>query len=421
MSDLEYWIWFSGLQHLRVRTRAALLEQFETAKGVWFADRQALLQIPGLHEDELTALSDKTAGDAARILRRCDEAGVQIITIQDAAFPERLRNIPDPPYVLYVKGKLPAIDAEPVIGIVGTRKSTPYGDKMARNIAYEIAGSGGIVATGLAGGVDSRAAEGALMAGGKVIGVLGVAINDVYPSYNVRLYEDVSNSGALISEYPPDAAGNRDWFPRRNRIIAALSLGVVVAEAPLRSGALITAHRALDYGRDVFAVPANADAVNSRGSNQLLREGALLTENGWDVLKEYEAQFPERIRKDGSGVIPEEYSIPEENRKQEQCSKAAKPGEIGKGFLKFRVPVRRKAEKAETEAVPVVLEEQLKGLNENQLKIVSVMDHASMHVDDIIDLSRLPAASVLSELTMLQIKGFVTQEQGKRFTLNIHK
>ena len=418
MSELEYWIWFSGLRRLRYRTRRALLEQFENPQGVWFADKRQLERIDGILPEELQELLQKEPGDAVRILRRCEEEGVQIITMQDAAFPERLRVIPDPPYVLYVKGRLPAVDAEPVIGIVGTRRSTPYGDKMARNIAYEICTRGGIVVTGLAGGIDSRAAEGALMAGGTVIGVLGVPINEVYPSYNTKLYMDVMNAGALISEYPPDAGGSRSWFPQRNRIIAGLSVGVVIAEAPVRSGALITAARALDYGRDVFAVPANADAENSRGSNALLREGAILAENGWDVLKEYEARFPERIRMEGSGTIPETYALPSESAAQkpeEEAAKAKKP----KGFFRFRVPVK-KPEMPQEDAVSK-LETQLASLNENQLKIIGVMDRASRHVDDIIDLSRLPASTVLSELTMLQIKGFVRQEQGKRFTLNVSK
>ena len=422
MSDLEYWIWFSGLRCLRVRTRSALLDRFENAKGIWFADRSELEKIPGILPEELEELSRRDGSEAVKILRRCAEEDIQVITIQDAVYPDRLRNIPDPPYVLYVKGHLPSIDAEPVIGIVGTRRSTPYGDKMARNIAYEIAAGGGIVTTGLAGGIDSRAAEGALMAGGRVIGVLGVAINDVYPSWNGRLYSDVQTLGALVSEYPPDAKGSKEWFPRRNRIIAALSLGVVVAEAPPRSGALIPAHRALDYGRDVFAVPANADAGNSRGSNQLLREGAFLAENGWDVLKEYEAQFPDCIHKDGCGDIPKELSIPEENRKAEKSKDEKTLEKVTRGFLKFRSPVRKKEEAAvPVQAEASVLEAQLGSLNENQLKIIGAMDKASMHVDDIIDLSRLPAATVLSELTMLQIKGFVRQEQGKRFTLNIRK
>ena len=421
MAELEYWIWFSGLRRLRVRTKQALLERFENAKGVWFADQRDLEKLPELLPEELAELADRNPGDAVKILRRCEEEEVQIVTLQDAVYPERLRNIPDPPYVLYVKGRLPAVDAEPVIGVVGTRRSTPYGDKMARNISYEIASRGGIVVTGLAGGIDSRAAEGALMAGGKVIGVLGTAINEVYPSYNTRLYMDVQASGALVSEYPPDAKGSKEWFPRRNRIIAGLAVGVVVAEAPFRSGALITAHRALDYGRDAFAVPANADAGNSRGSNQLLREGAIMAETGWDVLKEYEARFPERIHKDGAGTVPEEYAVPEQNRKKEDENQKA-PEKAAKGFLKFRIPAKKKElPESEPAASPSTLEAQLKSLTENQLKIIGVMDRASMHVDDIIDSCRLPAAVVLSELTMLQIKGFVLQEQGKRFTLNIRK
>ena len=418
MSELEYWIWFSGLRRLRYRTRRVLLERFASPRGVWFASEQELRRIDGILPEELDELLKRTEGDAVRTLRRCREEDVQVLTMQDAAYPERLRLIPDPPCVLYVKGHLPEVDAEPVIGIVGTRHSTPYGDKMARNIAYEIAARGGIVTTGLAGGIDSRAAEGALMAGGRVIGVLGCPINEVYPSYNTGLYQDVQANGALISEYPPDAGGNRSWFPQRNRIIAALSVGVVVAEAPLKSGALITAARALDYGRDVFAVPSNADAENGRGSNGLLREGAILAESGWDVLKEYEARFPERLHREGSGDVPESYAVPEQNRSAEQKSEAAAP-EKKQGFFKFRVPVRRK--ETAPDAAPEKLEEQLAALNENQLKIVGVMDRVSMHVDDIIDLSRLPASVVLSELTMLQIKGFVKQEQGKRFTLNISK
>jgi len=422
MSELEYWIWFSGLRGLRSGTKRTLLERFETPKGIWFAEEKALRTVEGILPEELEALLTRTPGDTARILRRCEEEDVEILTMQDAAYPERLRILPDPPGVLYIKGHLPAVDAEPVIGVVGTRQSTPYGDKMARTISYEIASRGGIVCTGLAGGIDSRAAEGALLAGGKVIGVLGVPINEVYPGYNTRLYQDVQASGALVSEYPPDAGGSRKWFPQRNRIIAGLSLGVVVVEAPLRSGALITASRALDYGRDVFAVPYNADAENGKGGNGLLREGAILAENGWDVLKEYEARFPDRIRSTGGGTLPEERTLPTQNQElAPEKTAPASPDTEGKSFFKFRVPVRRR-EKPKPAAAPVSgLEEQLASLNETQLKIVGVMEHETMHVDDIIDLTHLPASAVLSELTMLQIKGFVRQEPGKRFTLNISK
>lgn len=400
MSDLECWIWFSGLSCLRFRTRQTLLDRFDGAKGLWLADRRELETLPGLLPEERRALEDRDDKETGRILRRCAEEGVQILTWQDAAYPERLRNIPDPPYVLYVLGTLPAVDTEPVIAVVGTRRSSSYGEKMTRRIAGEIARCGGTVVTGLAAGIDSVAAEAALDAGGSVIGVLGVGINRVFPRGSGPLYERVRAGGALVSEYPPDAEGRKEWFPQRNRIMAALSLGVVVTEAPVRSGALITAHRALDYGRDVYAVPANADSPKGRGSNRLLREGAALAECGWDVMQEYEAFYPERIRH----ADP----LPEPEPKEEAD---------GKDFYRFRVPNRQPepAEPAKT------LESQLETLTETQLKIVSVMDRPDMHVDDIIDLTQLPAAAVLSELTILQIGGFVRQGQGKRFTLNIIK
>ena len=399
MSDLESWIWFAGLHSLRFRTRQALLNRFGSAKDIWFADRRELETLPGLLPEERRALERRDSAEIERIVRRCAEEGVRILTYQDAAFPERLRNIPDPPYVLYVLGTLPAVDTEPLIAVVGTRRSSPYGERMTRRIAGEIARCGGTVVTGLAAGIDSCAAEAALDAGGSVIGVLGVAINEVFPRGNGPLYERVRANGALVSEYAPDTEGRKEWFPRRNRIMAAMSLGVVVTEAPVRSGALITAHRALDYGRDVFAVPANADSPKGSGSNGLLREGAAFAECGWDVMQEYEAIFPERIHR--AEAPPE----PEPEPKEE-----AEP----KDFFRFRVP-NRPAEPAPTLAA------QLETLTEPQLKIVSVMDRADMHVDDIIDLTQLPASAVLSELTILQIKGFVRQGQGKRFTLNIIK
>ena len=416
MSNLEYWIWFSSLRLLRARTRRALLERFGGAKEIYFAEKAELQSVEGVRGDELQLLLNRDLRPASETLRRCGELDVQLVTMQDAVYPERLRNIPDPPSVLYVRGRLPAVDAEPVIAVVGTRKCTPYGVKMASTIGYELCSGGAIVCTGLADGIDSRAAEGALMAGGTVIGVLGVAINEVYPKCNARLYDDVAAAGALVSEYPPDAKGSRSWFPERNRIMAGLSVGAVVVEAPARSGALITAHRALDYGRDVFAVPGNTDAPNSRGCNQLLREGAILAEHGRDVLREYAARFPDKLVLDGRTGIPAELALPEETAKAE----AAKPPKEKKaaGFFKFRVRTRRPEE---PKAGVPVLAQQLKGLSEPKLKIVSAMTRPDMHVDDIVDLSRLPAAEVLSELTMLQIKGCVSQGPGKRFTLNIAK
>lgn len=418
MSGLVYWIWLAE-KHLPHKVRTLLFEHFAGPKELFFADEHKLRDIAELDQSHAELLADKNLNKAERIIARCAEENVTVITIQDAVYPERLRNIPDPPVVLYVKGHLPDVDDEAAIAVVGTRKCSPYGAKQARDMGFEIASKGGLVVTGLAEGIDSRAAEGALMAGGRVIGVLGTAINVVFPAFNRRLFEDVAARGAIISEYPPDIPGNKLYFPARNRIIAALSLAVVVPEAPLRSGALITAHRALDYGRDVFALPGNVDSPASRGSNNLLREGAIFAENGWDVLREYEALFPDKISASGPGKVPDEMHTPEENEaEKDEKPENGKNGQEdgGKSFFRLRVPVR-KAEKRSAG----LLREQLSGLTENQLKIVSGMNKASMHVDDIIELSGLSASEVLSELTLLQIKGFVSQEPGKRFTLKIKK
>lgn len=414
MSNIVYWIWFAE-KHLTARARGALFERFGDPKGVYFAEKSAVSALD-IGDAAFAALEDKDLREAERIVYRCADEDIAIVTLQDAVYPERLRNIPDPPCVLYIKGHLPAVDSEPVVAVVGTRKCSPYGAKVARDMGFEIAAKGGMVCTGLAEGIDSRAAEGALMAGGRVIGVLGTAINEVFPRFNARLFADVAATGALVSEYPPGFPGNKLAFPMRNRIIAGLSLGVAVPEAPIRSGALITAHQALEYGRDVFASPANVDSPAGRGSNNLLRDGAIFAENGWDVLREYEARFPDKISEKGRGAVPEEMHEPEEPEKAEKEPKAVKM-EPGKGFFKLRVPVKR----VKNSTAKETLSSQLSGLTESQLKIVSAMNKPSMHVDDIIDLSELPAATVLSELTMLQIKGFVKQEAGKRFTLNITK
>lgn len=420
MSELIYWVWFSSLCGLRPVLLRELLRRLGDPKAVFLAEERALTECgasPGALDTLLAQRELKTVGE---IISRCEQQGISILTLQDAAYPARLRAIPDPPWVLYVRGRLPDVDSEAAIAIVGTRRSSPYGDKMARELGYGVTKGGGLVISGLAEGIDSCAAQGALMAGGRVIGVLGTAIDEVYPRFNRALFDDVAATGALVSEYPPGAEGNRRYFPARNRIMAGLAVGVAVVEAPVRSGALISAGRAADYGRDVFAVPGNADAPNSRGTNALIRDGARLVENAGQILEEYENRFRDKLKPGEKLNVPPELAEPKPPHEEKRPA-AQKPAkrEDGEGFFKLRVPMRRK--KAENETASPNLAGQLDGLSENQLKIVSVMEKPSMHVDDIIDLTQLPASAVLAELTLLQIKGFVAQDGGKRFTLKIAK
>ena len=413
MAELDYWIWFSALR-LRPAARRALLERYGGARELFQAPPG---EVPGLTEREREALGQRELRQAAGIVRRCAEEGVDILTLHDPAYPERLAAIPDAPPVLYLKGHLPAVDLEPLIAVVGTRRWTPYGEKMAVKLAGGIAAGGAIVVTGLAAGVDGIAAHAALRAGGRVIGVLGCPINQVYPKQHAALYADVAATGALLSEYPPDAVCTADCFPARNRIMAGLSLGVLVVEAPARSGALITAHRALDYGRDVFAVPGNADAEASRGCLRLLKEGASLAEEAWDVLEGYASRFPGKLDRETARRIPQE---PPPEPKNPEPPAEIKAGEdpVWNERTVFRLRERTKRRKALDAAAQTA---KLEELSAQQLAILAVLEQEQMHIDDIVERSALPAATVASELTMLQIKGCVTQHPGKRFSLNVKR
>ena len=425
MSTLKYWVWLSALTELSPKARCELLETFGEPELIWHADEKQLMERCRLSEKERSQALKKSLSRADNILEQCRIDGVRILTIRDAAYPKRLKSIYDPPLVLYIKGRLPDIDDEAAIAIVGTRKATPYGIKMSRRMGAEITAGGGLVITGLAAGADSAAAQGALLAGGSCIGVLGCAIDEVFPAWNTDLYSDVAAAGALISEYPQGTPGAPHHFPERNRIMSGLALGAVIIEAPARSGALITASLALEQGREVFAVPGNADAPNSYGPNKLIREGASLVTSGWQVLEEFQRQYPEKLHEPGREKLEEVHSREERTPPPSQDASGEKPpkhpAETGRGFAKLRVSTGRKRIDNKKTREYSDLREQLKGLTENQLKIVAAMESPSMHVDDIIDKTDLPASAVLSELTILQIKGFVAAENGKRFTLNVTK
>lgn len=401
MSSAKYWVWFSMLRGLSAKARAGLMEHFDSARDLFFASPEELAQLAFLDGQAMAVLEDHAIAHAESVLDICAQKEIAIITRQDAAYPQRLAHIYDPPAVLYVMGRLPAMDDEAAIAVVGTRAASVYGLRMGRRLGNELAEGGAVVLTGLAKGVDSAAAEGALAAEGRVVGVLGTAIDVVYPAYNGPLFDAVLSRGALVSEFPPGYPTMRENFPRRNRVMSGLALGTLVVEAPEKSGALITARHALDQGRDVFAVPGNADADNCAGTNALLKEGAKPVTAGWDILSEYEKLFPQRLSrptgKFRAAVEKEEVFAALEQKMTE------KPVDNGKN----------------TDYID--LEAQLKELTARQLQIVAVMKRPAMHVDDIIDLTGLDARSVLAELTFLQIKGYVRQEKGKRYSLSIKK
>ena len=339
-------------------------------------------------------------------MEECAERGYRILALHDAEYPERLRNIFDPPVVLYVAGALPAMDDEAAVAFVGTRSCTPYGIKAAERIGYEFSRAGGIVVSGLARGIDSAAARGALRAGGKVIGVLGCGLNTVYPPENKGLFQDVIDIGAIVSEYPPDVGVDGRNFPIRNRILSGLSLGVTVIEAPRRSGALITAGLALEQGRDVFVIPGNIDAEACEGSNELMKEGATIVTSGWEIAEVYKAQYPHAL-----GSAEQKKAVLLDKKELEKLVDR----ELGND-KKEPVPAKKVIDKISSEEyIDLVIKED--DLTDEEKAVLSAVGGEEVQVDDIIDRTGLPAGKVLAALTMLEIKGKILRKDGKRFQL----
>ena len=394
MSAIKYWLWMSTAAKLSPRVKAELLEHYGTPENVFNAPKGELTRLTG-NSEGIEVLEKRDMSNALRIIDKCKSQGIDIITLQDALYPDRLKNIYSPPYVLYVKGRLPAVDDEAAIAIIGTRGASPYGIKMARKLGCEIAKCGGIVVSGLTRGIDAAGAEGALMGSGRCIGVLGVP----HELAKGRIYDEVAERGALVSEYPPGAESSKAYFRARNRITAGLSVGVAVVEAPEKSGTRLFSAEAAEQGKEIFAVPGNADSLNSVGTNILLKEGAKPVTTGWDILCEFEKLYPEKLRRESEVKLPE----------REKTAPDAKP-EPQKATKKYI------DKKESTDYIDLM--KQLEGLSESQLKIVETMEMPSMHVDDIIEKSGLSSAKVLADLTLMQLKGYVKQESGKRFTLN---
>lgn len=395
MSAIKYWLWLASLRHINQAEKVGLYDCFGSPENVYFAQDTDLSA--NLSAAALAELSNKSLERSERILEQCARLDISLITMQDAMYPERLRHIYNPPLVLYYKGKLPCFDEEPVLAVVGTRKCTSYGINVASKMGYQLAKSGMLIISGMADGIDTEANIAALRAGKTTVAVLGSGADVIYPATNKALYEDIISAGAVVSEYPPGTRPAGENFPRRNRIMSGLSLGCLVVEAPLHSGALITARYALEQGRDVFAVPGNIDNAESLGCNNLIREGAELVTSAGDILIEYAIRFPHKITQNLRQPPP----IAEEKRvKIEERQKT----------------VKKTVEKTVKEDIkPFDLTALIEQYSSEQKKIIVTIAAEPRNIDDIITTTQLSASEVLRELTMLEIAGIVKQLPGKRF------
>src|SRR5580692_8818285 len=350
-----------------VRARS-LLEHFGDAPKILAASKSELLRVRNIGEDIAGAISSwEKSVDLAGELKRISEFGCHVLVSEDENYPALLREIYDPPLVLYVKGALTAKDKN-AVAMVGSRQTTHYGIETARKLAYQLAYVGVTVVSGGARGIDTASHQGALSAKGRTIAVLGTGINLIFPTENAELFQRISENGAVITQFPFNRPADKQTFPIRNRIVAGMTLGTVVVEANTTSGALITANFATEYGRQIFAVPGRIDSPRSKGCHDLIKKGAKLCEGVEDILSEFEYLFPSSNR----------------------------PPSVG-----------------ETGVLPAL------ELNENEQKVftaVRLQDETS--IDEIIRASGLPSSAVSAGLFSLEMKRLVKQLPGKLFVRN---
>jgi len=349
-----------------VRVRQ-LLEHFGEAPAILAATKNQLLKVHGVGDETAEAISRWESGvDLQGELRRIQEFGCHVLTQADESYPGLLRQIYDPPIVLYVKGRLDLKDKNSV-AMVGSRMTTHYGVEVARKLAYQLAYIGVSVVSGGARGIDTAAHQGALSAKGRTLAVLGTGINLVVPPENAELFERIAANGAVMTQFPFNRTADKQSFPIRNRIVAGMTLGTVVVEANLTSGALITANMAVDYGRQLFAVPGRIDSPRSKGCHELIKKGAKLCEGAEDILSEFEYLFP-------------------------RTNRAPSPNETG---------------------VLPALE-----LSENEQRVFAALDIETTGIDDVIRQSGLPASAVSVALLSLEMKRLIKQLPGKLFVRN---
>ena len=359
-TDRELLVGLNLIPQLTPKRAKVLFRKFESFEEIWRAPGARFSAIFGSSVIGEAIASGRSEGAIDEELAKAEEMGIRIVTLVDEEYPSLLREIDDPPLVLYAAGELP-IDTARAIAIVGTRRASRYGNLVAGRFASRLALRGITIVSGLAAGIDSAAHQGALDVGGKTIAVLGSALDCIYPKRNRALFERIASHGTVISEYPLGTKPAKWTFPQRNRIISGLSRGVIVVQAPERSGALITARLALEQGREVFAVPGNITSLVSAGTNRLIKQGAQLIDDVEEVLEE----FPD-----------------------------------------LRSIARSPAEEPKPEETP---------LGAREKRVYELIGLEPVHVDDIIARADLSPTEASHVLLLLQLEGLIEEVEGGRY------
>ncbi len=344
----RYWLGLHLIPQFGVVKLSRLLAHFDSAEALWLEPDASLMRLDLPSSLLRQFCAGRKTIDLNREEERVAQTGATLITLEDDAYPQMLRSLPDRPLLLYVRGKLAEAD-DKCLAIVGTRKASRYGWDVANRLAQDLARHGVTIVSGLAQGIDAAAHRGALNGGGRTIAVVGTGIDSVYPRQNEDLAREIADNGAIISELPLGTAPLGTNFPQRNRLISGLSLGLLVAEAPIKSGALNTVSHAIEQGRDVFAAPHNIFSPTGRGCNLLIQEGATLVKDVDDILDE--------------------------------------------------LNVTHRNVQTSVQAQEIQPANELEGIVYQQLSADPV------HVDLIVRQTNLPTATVTSTLTMLELKG----------------
>ncbi len=292
MTDVRYWLWLTLKKEITGPVITLLLSHFKTPQKIY--DAKDFSHIPELRPAERKALLDKNMARVGKVSDICRKKGIKVLAFDNPCYPKLLAKIYDPPYVLYARFREKIdLNFHVPLAVVGTRHATPYGKDVAFSLAKELAQKGVTIISGMAAGIDSAAASGALSGGGKTVAILGCGVDRCYPAYNRKLMEKIIDSGMVLSEFPPGTPPYRQNFPTRNRIISGLSLGALVVEAPERSGSLITANMAAEHNREVFSVPGDITRSTFKGSNRLIQDGAKPVLCAEDVLCEFPDHYHE--------------------------------------------------------------------------------------------------------------------------------
>lgn len=406
MTELKYWLWLTSRPGMTPGKVWMLLDHFVTPERIYYADQEEYNLVP-LTERQRRGLEDKGMDRPQTILADCERLGVDIMTLQDAAYPQRLRQLADPPAVLYWKGKKFLFDEEPAIAVVGTRRPSQYGERMAEKFGLELSRGGALVVSGIAEGLDTCAIRGALKGGGAVVSLLAGGVDRIAgPSR--YLAQDVAAVGALISEYPPGTEHRGEHYRPRNRILSGLCLGVLAVECRSFGGTMLTVNHALEQGRDVFAVPGALDNEMSEGTNRLIQQGAKLVTSGRDILEEYWDRFP--LKLSAAAPLP-----PQVARERLGEGKPVEPSpEPEKSRAKSPQPERQEPRQPSGREV-IPRKEQKARFTDDELQIIAALEQRPLSADEVVERTQISARYVLSALTMLQVQGAVEELPGRRF------